>query len=44
MECLLFDIEMPGIDGISLARELKQRDSYMDILFLSNREELVSSR
>ena len=38
--CFL-DIEMPGIDGISLARELKQRDSYMDILFLSNREELV---
>ena len=40
-DLILLDIEMPGIDGISLARELKQRDSYMDILFLSNREELV---
>lgn len=40
-DLLLLDIDMPGMDGISLGRELRERRDQVDILFISNREDLV---
>lgn len=40
-DLLLLDIDMPGIDGISLGRGLRERRDQVDILFISNREDLV---
>ena len=38
--CFL-DIDMPGLDGISLAQQLRERFPHVVVLFVSNREELV---
>ncbi len=40
-ELIFLDIEMPGIDGISFARNLRKTNSRTDIIFISNREDLV---
>lgn len=40
-DLLLLDIDMPGMDGITLGKELRERRDQVDILFISNREDLV---
>lgn len=35
------DIEMPRVDGISFAKELKEKNINIPIIFVSNREDLV---
>lgn len=38
---LLLDIDMPGMDGITLARRLRRMGSAIDIIYISNREDKV---
>lgn len=40
-DLLLLDIEMPGIDGISFGRKLREQGSKVDIVYVSNREDKV---
>ena len=40
-DLLLLDIDMPGTDGISFARTLRQDENRIDIIYISNREDLV---
>ena len=40
-DLLFLDIEMPGMDGLSLARQLRREGNLIDIIFISNREDLV---
>lgn len=40
-DLLFLDIEMPGMDGISLARQIRREGNLVDIIFISNREDLV---
>lgn len=40
-DLLLLDIDMPGTDGITLARELKRVKEDFDIIYISNREDRV---
>ena len=40
-DIVFMDIEMPGIDGIEVCRQLKQNNSTALIVFVSNKDELV---
>ena len=40
-DLLLLDIEMPGIDGISFGRALREHGNDVDIMFISSREDKV---
>jgi DNA-binding LytR/AlgR family response regulator len=40
-DLLLLDIDMPGLDGITFAHELRDAGSQIDIMYISNREDLV---
>lgn len=40
-ELLFLDIEMEGIDGLETAKEIKHRDSNIEIVFLTSHDELV---
>lgn len=40
-DLLLLDIDMPELDGISFARELRQERDKVDIMYISNREDKV---
>ena len=40
-DLLFLDIEMPGMDGLTLARQLRKGGNLIDIIFISNREDLV---
>lgn len=40
-DLLLLDIDMPGTDGITFARALRQSKNNIDIIYISNREDLV---
>lgn len=40
-ELLFLDIDMPEMDGITLARRIRAKNSYTDIIFISNREDKV---
>ena len=40
-DIIFLDIEMPGIDGISLCRKIRQQSKDALVIFISNKEELV---
>lgn len=40
-DLLLLDIDMPGMDGITLAKHLRKMESNIDIIYISNREDKV---
>lgn len=40
-DLLFLDIEMPDMDGISLAHQIRRSGDLVDIIFISNREDLV---
>ncbi len=40
-DIIFLDIEMPGIDGISLCRKIRQLSKDALVIFISNKEELV---
>ncbi len=40
-DLLLLDIDMPGLDGISFGRDLREKRDGVDIMFISNREDKV---
>lgn len=40
-DLLLLDIDMPQLDGISFARELRDQGNDIDIMYISNREDKV---
>ncbi|MGN0794950.1 MAG: LytR/AlgR family response regulator transcription factor [Aristaeellaceae bacterium] len=40
-DLLFLDIEMPGMDGLTLTRQLRKEGNLIDIIFISNREDLV---
>ena len=41
LDAVFLDIEMPGMDGIRIADEIRKFNQYVHIVFVSNREELV---
>ncbi len=40
-DLLFLDIDMPGMDGLTLGRQLRKENNLIDIIFISNREDLV---
>ncbi|MGN0368629.1 MAG: LytR/AlgR family response regulator transcription factor [Wujia sp.] len=40
-DILLLDIDMPGMNGIQLAAQLEQQDGIVNIIFVTNRNDLV---
>ena len=40
-DLLFLDIEMPGMSGLKLADQLRKDGKLLDIIFISNREELI---
>ena len=40
-DLVFLDIEMPGTDGIALGREIKENNRGTEIIYVSNREDLV---
>ena len=40
-DLIFLDIEMPGVDGISLAKKIRANYPDIEIIFISNREDLV---
>lgn len=40
-DLLLLDIDMPGLDGITLGHMLRERRDHVDIMFISSREDKV---
>lgn len=40
-DLLILDIDMQGMDGMELARDIRKRDKVVPILFLTNRKEYV---
>ena len=43
--CLILDVAMPGMTGIELQAELKQRDSLIPIIFITaTRDETIRAR
>jgi DNA-binding LytR/AlgR family response regulator len=40
-DLLFLDIDMPRVDGITLARELRRTGNNVDIIYISSKEELV---
>lgn len=40
-DLLLLDIDMPSMDGITLAKHLRKMESAIDIIYISNREDKV---
>lgn len=40
-DLLLLDIDMKGMDGMALAREIRKKDTELPIVFLTNRREYV---
>ncbi len=40
-DLLLLDIDMPGMDGITFGKKLRDEDNLTDIIFVSNREDKV---
>ncbi len=40
-DLLFLDIEMPGMNGLKLADQLRKDGNLLDIIFISNREELI---
>ena len=43
-DLVFLDIEMPGIDGISLARQLRQQNEDVSIVFVTGHEEYAIKR
>ena len=41
LDAVFLDIEMPGMDVIKIADEIRKFNQYVHIVFISNREELV---
>lgn len=41
LDAVFLDIEMPNIDGIKIADEIRKFNQYVHIIFVSNKEELV---
>lgn len=40
-DLVFLDIEMPHINGIEVAEQIRQRNPYVSIIFITNREDLV---
>lgn len=40
-DLLLLDIDMPGVDGITFAKHLREQRDKVDIMYISNREDRV---
>lgn len=40
-DLLLLDIDMPGLDGITFAKQLREQRDRVDIMYISNREDKV---
>ena len=40
-DLLLLDIDMDGMDGMALAKEIREKDQKLPIVFLTNRSEYV---
>ncbi|MCD8023803.1 MAG: response regulator transcription factor [Lachnospiraceae bacterium] len=40
-DLLFLDIDMPGTDGITFAETLREENNWIDIIYISNREDLV---
>ena len=40
-DCIFLDIEMPGIDGLSLCRRIREVSPDALVVFISNKESLV---
>ncbi|WP_322154940.1 LytTR family DNA-binding domain-containing protein [Paratractidigestivibacter sp.] len=40
-DLLLLDIDMPGLDGITFAKQLREQCDRVDIMYISNREDKV---
>lgn len=40
-ELLFLDIDMPGMDGITFAGKLREKNKQTDVIFISNREDKV---
>ena len=40
LDAVFLDIEMPGMDGIKIADEIRKFNQYVHIVFVSNREDI----
>ena len=40
-DLLLLDIDMPDVDGIAYGRKLREENNFIDIIYISNREDRV---
>ena len=40
-DALFLDIDMPGLDGMELAKTIRERNQYVKIIFVTNKDNLV---